>query len=185
MVQNGLKTTLRGLWKRALTSTCSIPPELPTRAPGPVQAALHGCGQQWCAAVGLVVSIPSFIDFWTLKGCIGVMGFIFSWFKDWYLWAEKWSERDLPLSPTSALKSHQLFLWSVLRGHTAQGLEILFPAESSSWDVPGGFYPHQRCPGPHQHIHCEGSLCSFAGTPSLLQQTNDQARQSRDTAGEQ
>lgn len=64
--------------------------------------------------MGVVVSIPSFIDFWTLKVSTGVMGFIFSWFKDWYLWAEKQSRRDFPLYPTSALKSHQLFLlWSV------------------------------------------------------------------------
>lgn len=83
-------------------------------------AALHGCGQQQGAAVGLMVSIPSFIAFWTMKCCTGVMGFIFSWFKDWYLWGEKWSVRDFPL-------------WSVLSGHTAQWLEILFPADSSSW----------------------------------------------------
>lgn len=29
------------------------------------------------------------------------MGVFFSWFKVWYLRAEKWSKRDLPLSPTS------------------------------------------------------------------------------------
>lgn len=51
-------------------------------------AALHGCGQQQGAAVGLMVSIPSFIAFWTMKCCTGVMGFIFSWFKDWYLWGK-------------------------------------------------------------------------------------------------
>lgn len=145
----------RGLWKRALTSTRFIPPG----HWGQCRAALHGCDQHWGAAVDLVLSIPSFIDFWTLKGCTGVVGFLFSWFKDWYLWVEKCSERGFPLSPTSALKSHQLFLlWSVLRGYTAQGLEILSPAESSRQEVPGGLSPHQSCPGPHQHIHCEGSI---------------------------
>lgn len=110
---------------------------------------------------------------------------LFSRFKVRYLWVEKWSERDLPLFPISALRVTSCSSpGSVLGGHTAQRLEILSLAESSSWEVPGGFPPYQGCPGPDQHADSEGSLCSFAVTPYLLQQT-EQGHSRETVRGEQ